>query len=272
MNTLKQCLRLSAIFMMLLLNTACKKNKALKPEDPPQKEPEKVCVPVKLETDGLILNLKYKENSNLLNAIEGSDGEKTLISYTAEQKPSKLEKFKNGVLYRTVFYQKDNAQSIKKAVLFNYDHLLDGYIPEGDYTFQYNSNNLPAEIEYHNSAGNPVKLHSMTYHSSGNLTNIGILNYPDQTSAVKYTFDDHKGIATHISNNRLFALESEHWFLLSALNNILSCTRSGNGAEQLSFSYEYNADGYPSKMSITRNKTVQQIKITYKELPLQPVQ
>lgn len=271
MNTLKQCLRLSAIFMMLLI-LACKKNKIQKTETPPQKEPEKVCVPIKLETDGLILNLKYKENSNLLNAIEGSDGEKTLISYTPEQKPSKLEKFKNGVLYRTVFYEKDNMQSIKRAVLFSYDHVLDGYIPQGDYTFQYNNNNLPAEIKYHNSAGNPVKLHGMTYHSSGNLTNVSILNYPDQTSTVKYTSDDRKGIAMHISKNWLFALESEHWFLSSAPNNILSCTRSGTGAEQLSFSYEYDAEGYPSKMSITRNKTVQQIKITYKELPLQSVQ
>ena len=157
--------------------------------------------------------------------------------------------------------------------MFNYDHVLDGYIPEGDYTFQYNSsNNLPAEIKYHNNSSNPVKSYSMTYHSSGNLTDVSILNYPDQTSTVKYTFDDHKGIATHIGNNWLFALESEHWFLPSAPNNILSYLRSGTGADQLSFSYEYNAEGYPSKMSITRNNTVQHIKITYKDLPLQPIQ
>lgn len=265
MNPLKKLPYLSLISMFLLIQ-ACKKNKTKK-EDPSQEKPDaKIFVPIKFETGKLTIDLRYKENSNLLTEIKSSDGNRIAIAYSNDQQPAKLEKFKNDELYYVVFYEKDNRQMITRATLFDYDDLSGSYTPSGFYSLGYNDNKQAVEVKYHNVQNQPDRLYSRSYHSSGNLDNVAVRNFPDLTTTLNYAFDDKKGIVSNVSHSWLFALESEHWFLSCAINNLLGYSNAKMPAEQTSFSYEYNEEAYPSKMQVTRNKTVQNINISYKEI------
>jgi hypothetical protein len=268
MSSLKQYPHVLVLFALLSI-LACKKNKPLKKEVSKDEEPVvKILIPVKFESTGLTVNLKYKENTALLTEITGTDGNKTIISYTNDLHLSKLEKYKNEKLYYSVYYEKDSKQSVNKAVLFEYNDLSHNYTPKGFYTLAYNDQHQLTEIKYYNTnaTNNLIKADTRTYSSSGNLSASNILNYPDLANAVGYSFDNKKGISSHVVQSPLLALESEHWFLVSSVNNILGYTSQKVIAENVGFSYEYNEDGYPSKMVITKNKLSQSLNITYKAL------
>lgn len=267
MNNSKQYQPLLILIVLLIL--ACKKSVPLKKEILKEENPVgHTLIPLKLESKGLTLHLKYKENTALLTEITSNDGLKTLISYTDGLHLSKLEKYKNEKLYYSVYYEKDSKQSINKVILFKYNDLSHNYTPDGFYLLTYNDSDQLTGINYHNnnSTNSLIKSATRIYSLSGNLLAINTLDYPDQANVIEYSFDNKKGISSNISHSYLFALESEHWFLMSSLNNILGYNNQKAIAENVSFNYEYNEDGYPSKMIMTKNGTTQNLTITYKTL------
>jgi hypothetical protein len=258
--------------VILLLTLSCKKHKPLAepqlPDLPEEKQFAHIYIPVKLEAIGLTLNLKYKENTTLLTEIGSTDGNKTIISYTSKLQLSKLEKYQNDKLYYTAYYEINDRQQVQRANQFKHDPIFNSFTPVGFYTLAYNDQQQVTEVKYYNSSAtaNFVKSYTRSYHPSQNLASATLLIYPNQTNLLNYSFDSKKGIVSHIAQSTLFALESEHWFLLSALNNILSYSNQTTTIQNTSFDYEYNEAGYPSKMTTTTNKNVQIFKITYKEL------
>lgn len=267
MNILKRY-HFAALFLLLLV-LACKETKnhepeVRKPEPPPVKPPaSKILVPVKLETTGLILNLKYKENTGLLTEIGDASGNKTVISYTAEQYPSELEKYKNGKLYYTAYYERADKKTTSKVIMFEIKGSF--YTPIGSYALGYNNLQQLNEVKYYSHNEQLTKTHTLSY-ISGNLSEDNSTLPSGSADVNAYTFDGKKGIASHITYNQILAFEHEHWFLYCTSNNILSLQNQKVPLENISFSYEYNEDGYPSKMTITKNKDVQHIKITYKAI------
>jgi len=258
-----------AALLLLLLVLACKKNQnpesiVRKPEPPPVKPPvSKILVPIKLETTGSTLNLKYKGNTGWLTEISDASGTKTIITYTAEQYPSELEKYKNGNLFYTAYYERADKKTTSKVIMFETKGSF--YTPLGSYTLGYNSLQQFNEVKYYSHNEQLTKTRTLSY-ISGNLSEESSTTPPGSADRNTYTFDQKKGISSHITYNQILAFEHEHWFLYCTSNNILSLQNQKSPLENISFSYEYNEDGYPSKMTITKNNSVQHIKITYKAI------
>ncbi|SMC58256.1 hypothetical protein SAMN04488101_101467 [Pedobacter nyackensis] len=269
MNILKHY-HITALFLLLLV-LACKKNQHTRPVIPepepvPVKPPpaiSKILVPIKLETTGLILNLKYKDKTDLLTEISDASGTKTVITYTAEQHPSELEKYKNGKLFYTAYYERADKKTTSKVIMFETKGSF--YTPLGSYTLSYNNLQQLNEVKYYNHNEQLNKTRNLSY-ISGNLSEEANTTPPSSAEVNTYTFDQKKGIASHIKYSQILALEHEHWFLYFTSNNILNLENPKMPLENISFSYEYNEDGYPSKMTINKNTSVQHIKITYKAL------
>lgn len=258
-----------ALFAILCL-TACKKNKVIKMEIPAPEKPQKVkkLIPVKFESAGLTLSLKYKENTALLTELDEGGGNRILIDYTAEAYPSKLEKYKNGRLFYIAYYMLDDEKKATKVLTFDYDDPLGNYTPTGSYTLGYNELGLLQTISYYNDKDDPGNSCIRSYTNSGSLSEIGLNTSQNSWDRMTYTFDQKPGVSGIIPYNQLLTLEVDYWFLFCSDNNILSCLNQKSPLENVNFSYEYNEHGYPSNISISKNKSTQNIKVTYKALEL----
>jgi len=258
----------AALFALLLV-LACKKSRNAKIEIPEPEPPTitKTFVPIKLEAAGLIINLKYKENTTLLTEIsEGGGSTKTVITYNATSYPLALEKYKSSKLFYKVNYKMEDKKVINKVLIFDYKDLLHTYTPRGYYTISYNDLQQPSGINYYSNSD--YLIDTQSHITSGNLSTVTTTNDSGFTNVHTYTFDQKKGIASNISYAQIFAIESEHWFLSYYLNNLLNYRNQKSPLENTDFSYEYNTDGYPSKMIISKDKNTQSIKITYKSIEL----
>lgn len=252
----------------LLCIVACKKNKVSKFEISGPESPREIkrLVPVKFESAGLTLNLRYKDNTALLTEIDEGGGNKIVMDYTAASHPAKLEKYKNGRLFYIAYYVLDEKKKAGKALTFDYDNLSHNYTPTGFYTLSYNDLELLHTIHYYNQTDNLGNTCTRSYSNSGSLSEMQLNNNQGPENKMTYTFDQKKGISSLIPYNQLFTLEGDHWFLFCSSHNMLSCLNQKSPLENISFLYEYNEDGYPSKVSIGKNKSTQSIKITYKTL------
>lgn len=251
----------------LLFTLSCKKQKPLaKSPTPEEKQLDQVFVPVKLESSSLVITLKYKENTAQLIAIESNDGYKIAISYNNKLQLSVLEKYRNNNLYYAAYYETNAQKLVQRANQFEHDPIFNSFTPIGFYTLDYNGQQRITGVKYYSSTDQLIRSYSLTYSSSQNLSANTVAIYPNQINQLNYSFDNKKGIASHIAESWLFAFEGKYWFLLSSVNNILSYSNQKTPTENSSFSYEYNTDGYPSKMTITGNKSTQVFKITYKTL------
>ncbi|MBB5436883.1 hypothetical protein HDC92_000547 [Pedobacter sp. AK017] len=268
MCSLKNHLYLFMLFT-LLFTLSCKKHKPLaKSPTPEEKQPDQVLIPVKLEASSLVITLKYKENTAQLIAIESNDGHKIAISYNNKLQLSVLEKYRNNQLYYAAYYETNAQKLVLRTNQFEHDPIFNSFTPIGFYTLDYNGQQQITGVKYYGNSSTDqlLRSYSLAYSSSQNLSANTVAIYPNQTNQLNYSFDNKKGIASHIAESWLFAFEAEYWFLLSSVNNILSYANQKTPAENTGFSYEYNTDGYPSKMTITGNKSTQVFKITYKTL------
>ncbi|WP_316810858.1 hypothetical protein [Pedobacter heparinus] len=257
------------ILLTTLLLPACKKNKAASENPAPEeKRADQLFVPVKLETTGLAITLKYKENTALLNGIEDTEGNKIALAYNNKLQLSKLEKYRNNKLYYAAYYEYKEEKLAQRVNQFEHDPTFDSFTPIGFYTLAYNDYRQFTELKYYNSnsTDNLTKACTRSYGPSQNLSAHTSTIYPNQTNLLSYNFDNKKGMASHIAESQYLALEMEYPFLLSSVNNILSYSNQQMPAENSSFTYEYSAEGYPSKMTISSNKKTQTFKITYKVL------
>lgn len=247
---------------------SCKKSKKLQPDEIPDPNPAESgrYIPVKFEAKGFILNLKYKGNTALLEEITDSDRNKTVITYTTGQQLYKLEKYSNGDLFYVVYYEQGDLKVTNKALLFAYNTLSHSYSPSGFYTISYNDQQKMSALNYYNNNNLLIRTDAFSYSRSASLSAINTTTYPGPTDITNYTFDQKKGIGSNIVNSQLLATELEYWFFLCTDNNLLNTANQKSPAENISFNYEYNTNGYPSGVKFTNDNNTQNIRITYKQL------
>ncbi|WP_316815646.1 hypothetical protein [Pedobacter nyackensis] len=252
---------------VLLVVFACKKAKNLKIDETPPPKPSapKTYVPVKFETAGSSLILKYKDLTSLLSEIADANGNKTVFTYTQERQPFKLEKYRNEKLFYVVYYEQSDKKTTSKARAFGYN-VMGVFTPVNVYTLTNNDQQKIKQLDYYDLDNKLTNTYSLFYSASGNLSEMNARAHPGSTTMTTYTFDQQKGISRYISHSELFAFESEHWFFLCPGNNILNVMNEKTPQKNISVKYEYNENGYPSTAIITSNDRTQNIKITYKQL------
>lgn len=257
-------LTLSAIVCLF----ACKKDKSSNLERPePIKPPEsRKMVPIKFESAGSTIHLKYKNNTAVLTEIDEGSGNKIVISYTAQGFPGTLEKYKKAELYKIVYFILDDQKKASKAVTFDYDHLSDNYTPTGFYTLAYNELGLIHTIKYFNHNDVLVNTVTKSYTAQGSLTEVNLMTNQGSKNKISYTFDQQKGTSSLIPYIQLFTFEADHWFLFCFNNNMLRSLNQNSPAENIELNYIYNQDGYPTNLKLSKVTSTQNVVITYKTL------
>ncbi|MFA4868114.1 MAG: hypothetical protein WC623_07945 [Pedobacter sp.] len=258
-------------FCALIVLLSCKKETKPPIEEPKPKKEEPTLpvpkdkgeyIPIKLEAEGTTLTLKYKENTALLTEIVDSDGNKTVIIYNTDGFPQKLEKYKNGKLFFIDYYEQKDKKLTNKIQSFDHDAITNRTSPNGYYTLTYNDQLRIGTIDYYNNNKKLIKTSDLYYSESLNLSEISSTEH----KTIAYTYDLKNGISSNIPFSDLFTLQLEHWFLKCKNNNLTTMLNQESPQNNIDISYEYNDNGYPSKVILTSAKMKQSITITYKRL------
>ncbi|WP_285057212.1 hypothetical protein [Pedobacter ginsengisoli] len=246
-----------------LFFTACKKISSKKKEETgiPTEQPVKRFVPLKFESDELQLTFKYEEKTANLIEISGSDGHMMTITYKNQQ-PYEIKKMKNNKPIQLIDYVKDK-EGMPKARSFDENGPV--FTPTGYYILDYDQNQQLGKIRFYKDNGELFCESALTY-SLGNVTAQIQSNYPGRSKNLQYTYDLKNGIFKHINCLERLVLEIRYPFFSASQNNILSSSGTETPLENITYSYEYNADNYPSKLMITTHNRKQTFKITYAEL------
>ncbi|NRF40261.1 hypothetical protein [Pedobacter foliorum] len=249
---------------VVLLISSCTKNKPPKEEKdtPVVKEPlKKVLLPIKLESGNLVINLKYNENSTLISEVKTSDGYRFKPTYKDEL-PSQYDKYANKTLIQSIYCIRVPNKDLK-VTFFNIDG--QAYSPTGSLVLKQNLQNQISSILASGSGHSyPYKESECHYSSSGNLSDITIKNSPTNNTSITYTYDEKNGIFKNVQHCQLLFLAINFQLFSADVNNRLSYSNTGTPGENTNFTYQYNADGYPTQFTITKSK--QTFKITYIEL------
>lgn len=258
------------LLSILVIFFSCKKTKSLKKDDTPPPRPAETTnyIPVKFETGNYSLVLKYKDKTSLLSEITDQRGNKTVITYTEEQLPFKLEQYKNDKLFYIVYYEQPDKKVTSKVKIFDFNAATGGFTPLSSYTLMHNEQQKINKLEYYNTRNKLTDTYTFLYSASGNLQEMNAMPHPGPATITTYTFDQGKGISRYIQHNELLVFESDEWFFLCSGNNILSILNQKTPQENISFKYKYNENGYPSTAIITTNGNTETIKITYKQLEI----
>lgn len=252
------------LYCFLFFTAACKKSSSKEQEitkEPPIDEHSgKELIPVKFESDHLVISLKYRENTTELIEISGSDGYATTITYKNQQ-PHIFIKSKSNKQFETVDYVWDK-QGVPKARSFDDNGTVN--IHKGSYVLTYDQNYLN-KISYYTSNGALFRETVLQY-TSGNLSNKTILDLPAQQQNISFSYDTKNGIFKHLKYAERLLPESRYSFLADGQHNRLSSSNTKNTQENTTCNYKYNSEDYPSELSLTTGNVKQTFKITYAEL------
>lgn len=263
MNILKfKCIAI--ITGIVFLIPSCSKNKPNKEEkdEPIIKEPIKeLFLPIKLESGNLIITLKYKENSALISEVKTSDGYRFKIIYK-DGLPSQYDKYAGKKLIQSIYCIRVPDKDLK-VTFFDVDGQAS--TPTGFLLLKQNIQNQATAIQASGSGHSfPYQDSEWHYSSSGNLSSITINDSPTKTASIKYTHDEQNGIFKNAQHSQLLFLVLDFPLFSADANNRLSYSNTDTPSENTSFTYQYDADGYPTQYTTTKSK--QTFKITYMKL------
>lgn len=237
------------------------------PENPPEKPLVKALLPVKMKAAQFEVTLKYLDDlSMFLTEIKSSDGYTSKIAYNKEGYPSKFEKYKNDVLFQTVYYYRDNKKLIDRVTRFDYDAKREIVTPKGYYTLGYDANEQLTSIKNYGITKQLLYEEALTYTADGNIQNNTISGNSAQNNSTNYTYNNKNGIFKHLPYAHLWAIEAENQILHPGKNNRLSNSSTQKPVENSTYSYKHTSSDYPEEMSRTKNKVTEVFKISYKEL------
>jgi hypothetical protein len=265
-------MRNSSVFILITLlacsASSCKKSTHAVPDlpdTPVQQVLEKVYLPQKLESKNLSIKLGYKAGTNLLTEVSGSDGYKTIISYTSMDRPLKLEKYKNDKLTKLVDYRLDKKQRIVQCNLFSFEHGEQSYTPLGDIELEYDEHDRVLSFRFYDDQQRLTQAFVPDYDKEGNLSSMQSTAHPGNNMRLDYTYDKQPGIYQELPFVQIFSLELEECFFSHQRHNVLQRTASEQAVNKISYSYTYNKAGLPVDMVINEGKKNRQFTITYEE-------
>lgn len=256
----------SALFSipLFIICVSCKKlpnQEAPEIVPPVETGQKKILIPVKIKSDKLTLTLDYQPGTALLTKISNTDKSHILITY----KPTyyRVEQFKDNVLYHYADFLLSDTKATK---VHSFDSFGRVDVPTGNYTLGCNSADQLVNIKDYNAANEFILERIMSYTTAGNLSELKLIDKQGKINVVEYAYDNKNGIFKNVKHSQLLFLEIAYPFLCPASNNWLSCKNTKVSNEQVTYSYSYNADEYPSRMVIEDSKGKQTFDITYAEL------
>ncbi|HKG08872.1 MAG TPA: hypothetical protein VKB19_20545 [Pedobacter sp.] len=253
------------IAVLVIFSAGCRKSPV---KQEAEKKPDvietdqKHFIPIKFESDGMTVSLKYLANTAELIEVSGSDGYTIVITYK-NQEPHIFTKSQHQEQYETVDYVVDK-NGILKARLFDDNGTVN--IHKESYLLFYNQAVLQKLI-YYSPAGTLLSEAALQY-TDGNLVSKTITNHSDATQkTLNYTYDTKNGIFKYLNFAGRLLLECRYPFFMDGQNNRLSNSNTKSPAENITYSYQYNDNAYPSLLTVANPGGKQQtFKVTYTEL------
>lgn len=249
---------------IMMASLSCKKSKPKKEEiNPPPKDDttEQIFIPIKFQSDKLAINLKYTDNTASLTEIANTDGYTTTITYQ-QLLPKQIKRFRNSNAYSFTDFETTNG-NIAKIKSFNEDGRLN--TPTGHYLLNYDAKKI-STINYYNASNILIQQKKINYNSSGTITDFILNDLSETGNSFTYTYDLKNGIFKHVKQTQLLLPELSYSFFNYSESNVISCTSLKTPQENILYTYEYNSDGYPSKIKFTENGKQNTYVITYKKL------
>jgi len=214
-------------------------------------------IPVKLESSTQSVVFKYIGDSNALLSADNGTGKKVIITYKDNQMNGLLIYEVNKVQY--VDYYRDDQKRIIKVARWkqteNEDILL------GTYTIEYNEQQQISQVTYYSDKNALQRTKSFSYARSNDQ--MGIITETSGTESTRYTYDQKNGLFKNVANAQFIALETGDQFFLSAEHNLLSISGT-SPKNDLTCSYEYNTDAYPSLINWLTPQANMVFKVSYK--------
>jgi hypothetical protein len=256
----KSIAKFMLIGFIFLGASSCKKKKIQESVVNPQPEQiaKKVLLPVRFESEKLTITLKY--NSNTPNLIEVSDSEdySTSITYKNEQ-PYEIITARKGKEFKLVDYTRTKENEPKAR---SFDYTSPVYVPTGYDILTYDEQARLIKMKQYKDGGELFQQTSMQY-TSGNVSTRTVAAKAEESVAQIFSYDTKNGVFQNIKYPERIIQYLRYSFLNIGQNNLLKITNP-----DVSFSYLYNPDDYPSQITFTQNKVSQTYKITYTELKL----
>lgn len=254
------------LLSFLLLSLSCKKRKPLDEEikNPPPEEPQAaIFLPILLESKDLRLRLSYEGAHHLLTRIDRGNQDYIEISYR-ENLPLKAS-----------FYSQEKATGFldfisNKEKIVNINSWLEtGKVNSfmGNHTLSYDPDGRIAELHYYGVDRLLFKQSELVYTQDNNIHEFKTEELTGTVSRkVQYTYDERNGIFKNIPFIEVLFRELGIEFCYPGKHNVLQAKVEHHSAEDLSFHYQYNAQGYPTELTMTRNQLKEIYQISYKEI------
>ena len=250
--------------ILFILGVACKKqalNNDPQPETPIENTSKKKLLPVELKSTSTTLKLEYKAGTAMLTRIVHSDKSQVLITYAA--KYYRVEQFRNDAVYHYADFLLTDGKASK---LHSFDSFGNVDVPAGHSVFQYSPDGQLINIKNYNVANEFIQERKLSYSAAGNLASIESVDKQNKSSLSEYTCDTKNSIFKNVVYSRILFLELPYNFFCPDANNWLSYKNKLDPAKNIAYSYEYNAQDYPSKITIDGPNGKETFSISYQEL------
>jgi len=251
---------------LLLLSLSCKKQKPIQEEfkDPEPEEPvAHLFLPTKLESKDLQLVFNYREQDHFLSRIDLNDNSYIEISYR-ENLPLKASFYTQRKVTGFLDFMSNNGK-IVNVNSWREQGKVNTFT--GNHTLSYDPNDRIAELHYYGVDRLLFKQSECVYTLDNNLQEFNTEELESNLSRkVQYTYDERNGIFKHVPFMEILFREFGIDFLYSGNNNVLQAKVDDGATGDLSFQYQYDAQGYPIEMTITGNQLKEHYLISYKEI------
>jgi len=214
-------------------------------------------LPVKLESATQSIVFKYIGESNSLLSADNGAGKKVIIMYKDNQMNGLLIHEANKVHY--VDYYRDEQKRIVKVIQWTQTESDD--IPMGSYSIEYNEQQQISVIKYYTNKDQLLRTKLFAYALS--TDQMGIVIETNGSESTRYTYDQKNGLFKNVANVQFIALETGDHLFLSAEHNLLSISAT-TPKNDLTCSYEYNTDAYPSVINWKTPQANMLFKVSYK--------
>ncbi len=219
-------------------------------------------LPIKIESPLETITIKYQGNSSLVASLDFGKSKKSLQFIYNKQNVLVAGLVEDPQAQE---YQIDYFLDVHKNIfqVSYYVDLNNVISPSGYYLLTYNALNQIVDAKRYSAKNILVNSYNYGYDL---LTNINsIITNQEDAKKLTYTFDQKNGIFKHVNYAPMISLEISHHLLNSIANNI--STKTGNTpAQNLSYTYEYNSEDFPSQVTVNEAGVKTVYKVTYKTL------
>ena len=255
----------SALFSisLFILVSSCKRLTLTDEKDDEQLDntEKRRLVPLRIISEKLTLNFEYESGTGNLKKITSSDKSQIIITY--KPKYYRIERFKDDVLYRYSDFLLTDGKALR---IHRFDSSGNIDMPIGNCKLNYSKDALLTNIKDYNAANDLILERRILYAKSGVVSRIEQVDKQNNSTFLEYTYDDKNGIFKNVTHAQLFLLDLEYEFFSADTHNWLTYNNSQLPEENLTCSYSYNGDDYPSKMVINESGGKSTINITYVEI------